>query len=90
MFRQYTQSRLSHVFSFSDAVFTEININMRKTTSRKEVYVTGVSGYRALILIHNTGTDKHSFYSLAIHKDDFMGEDDSGFEWHEPIYHSNI
>jgi len=65
---QFYNSKLGNALDFLSSVMSEINTCYKKPTRKKDFYVNIIPGYKAALAIHNTGSNKHSFYSVIIEK----------------------
>jgi hypothetical protein len=70
LIQAFSTTSLGHALSFFSAVMSEINSNIRKPTAKQSFYLNPVPGYKALLAIHNTGTMKHSFFTLLVKSSD--------------------
>ncbi|BCK51609.1 replicase [Tulip streak virus] len=68
--RDFFNTKLGMCCEFLGSLFSEINLNYRKPTKSAEFIVTQVPNYKAMLAIHNTGSNKHTFYSILVHKKD--------------------
>jgi len=66
---EFYGSKLGNALDFLSSVISEINTCYKKPTRKKDFYVNHIPGYKAALAIHNTGSNKHSFYSVIIEKD---------------------
>lgn len=67
-FKQFLSTKLGFMTSFISSLAAELNINIRKPTKGKEWILTYNRTFNFSVAIKNTGSNKHSFFSVLIPK----------------------
>lgn len=66
-FSNFSKTRIGHLCCFISSLASELNVNLRKST--KGWIVTRSRVYPYIIAMHNTGSSKHSFFTIMVRKE---------------------
>jgi hypothetical protein len=69
-FKQFLRTKIGRMLTIMSSTASELNLNIRKPTKGNEWIITYNRLFGFPIAMKNTGSNKHSFFTMLIRKDD--------------------